>query len=395
MPIGTSTGKTYDDQFEQVADMHNLLPSDPSATPKAGQTVEKPVISASGENQKFVDFMIPDYLKPDTNTEALKAFPLTDKIPEINKDPTGQMVKTALDAATSAMPLGAGAKLAVAGSPMAKGAFEALEAEMKTLFKDTATKVDVKAEWDAFNKKYDATQAAKTAEETTGIFSAAKTYIASMKAKVDAFDQKLTAKIGEGLKNKYAEHLEPVDWQSVKSPLYPDLGKGAADDELTTRAKGAGFNVNFPLFKGGHSSPEKFESVPDPTKKNVERGIFYTDDPHVADSYAADKNYVGTYVARAPKALQVDWLKATGYKNYDPDHMHPLIEAAHEQKADMLIVKNLKDVGGHQNQYVILNPSVVRRPDAAFDTSKLHLNHLLASTGAFGVVAHEGLKEDK
>lgn len=255
-----------------------------------------------------------------------------------------------------------------------------------------ATKAEMEAKWKAWNEMIDKTFPDPTI--SSKIFDIAKSYVGKMKAKVDSFDKALEDRVTAGLKNKYAMHMEPVDWQKLKSPL---MGTEYETEEsaVAKRARNLGFNVDFPLFKGGSKDPKKIEHVPDPTNKGYERGVFYSDKYEIADSYASDTGHVGTYVARAPKALMVDYTKATGRNNYDPSHMTPLIEAAREKQADMLIVKNMHDVGGKQDQYVILNPSVVRRPDAAFDPEKLHLNHLLAGIGGMGVVAHEGLKPDK
>lgn len=114
MPIGTSTGKTYDDQFEQVADMHGLLPTDPNATPKEGQTVARPVISTSqaakdivsGAQETFLPSLTP--MSDEESTRRLRAFQDAkpgDKVPELEKPGLMSAAAGATDA-VSMLPVG-------------------------------------------------------------------------------------------------------------------------------------------------------------------------------------------------------------------------------------------------------------------------------------------------
>lgn len=107
MPIGTSTGKTYDDQFEQVADMHGLLPTDPNATPKEGQTVPRPVISTSQAAKDIVsgaqEMLLPSLtpMSEEESTRRLRAFQDAkpgDKVPELEKPGAMSVAEGATDA---------------------------------------------------------------------------------------------------------------------------------------------------------------------------------------------------------------------------------------------------------------------------------------------------------
>lgn len=186
----------------------------------------------------------------------------------------------------------------------------------------------------------------------------------------------------------YEKSLTPIDWQtvephsSVKDNVLPPKVSDFPNISDTLELEKQGYNTNFFLYKGGRSNRE---TLPDPAKKNYERGLFYADSPSVAERYA--KADVAKYVARAPKAFSADWKKATGTSYYDEAHMTPLIEAARNKGADLLMLKHLSDMGGMQNQYVVINPSIVRSPKAKFDPAKLDLNNLLAGLAGFGVAA--------
>lgn len=398
MPVGTSEGEQHETDFDfQVSKLGGAIP-------KEGQTLPETHMNMHEHNQEILDFITPDYLKqPEFDPKA--TLPEYGKTPEIERDFTGQMTKTALDVATSVMPTGVATKAITAGA----GAAAKLTAKMKAgqeILNDikTITKswhetdfstVGTMKSWEEFNKQYDTLA---DYADTKGIWKIAKDKIAEWKEKFDQFDEKYSEKmvraapvlIAPVAKYKYMKHLEPVEWTSLKSPKFPELATNDySADPIAKKAKDAGFNIDFPLFKGG----KDVTSVPDPANKAGERGIFYSDNPNIAQEYG---EHTGTYIARAPKAFEVDWPKATGTPFYTGSEMTPLIEAARAKKADMLIVKNIKDMGGHQNQYVVLNPAVVRRPDAQFNPDHLHLNHLLAGIGGFGVVAHEGfLSQDK
>lgn len=114
MPIGTSTGKTYDDQFEQVADMHGLLPTQEGVVPKEGQTVPKPVISTSQAAKDIVsgaqEMLLPSLtpMSEEESTRRLRAFQDAkpgDKVPELEK-PGAMSVAEGVTDAVGLLPVG-------------------------------------------------------------------------------------------------------------------------------------------------------------------------------------------------------------------------------------------------------------------------------------------------
>ena len=178
----------------------------------------------------------------------------------------------------------------------------------------------------------------------------------------------------------YSADLRPLDWMShmprgVQSPAFPDPA-------MSQQVRNLGFNVNLPLYKGGALSdyPENLY-IPN---KQYERGLFFSDRPEIAQKYAQFGNPALEYVARAKNPLTIDWPSATGMSSYD-DAMHDIVEAARAKGADLLHVSNISDIGGHQDQYVVLDPSILRAPSAKFDPSQLHLAKPLAGLAGLGL----------
>jgi hypothetical protein len=198
-----------------------------------------------------------------------------------------------------------------------------------------------------------------------------------------AWDKELTTKYGDWLDRgegdeeavtahsasprDYAAHFEPLDWSSHQTDphAFADV-----PDWLRKHGEQLGFNFDVPLWKGGH--PEYPSKIADPAmEKRLERGLFTTPQKHVAEVYGTPL----PYVARSQNALSVDWKKATGSHYYDEAHMTPLIEQARDQKADLLAIHNVMDIGGKgkpQSQYVVLDPSILRAPSAKFNVDDLH-----------------------
>lgn len=190
----------------------------------------------------------------------------------------------------------------------------------------------------------------------------------------------------------YEKAFSPLDWSKERATHqkgymdpFATEPNYMASDALREHVQGLGFNPDLPLLKGGSSSRRKSTALPEPEKKVYERGLFFTADPKVASGYG--EGGTGVYYARAPKALQFDWKKGTGSSDYSSEHMTPVIDMARNKGADMLVVRGMYDIGSGspQDQYVVLNPSIVRRQQAAFDPSKLNLNNLLAGLAGAGV----------
>jgi hypothetical protein len=188
------------------------------------------------------------------------------------------------------------------------------------------------------------------------------------------------------------------EWMSLKNEF-------SSPTSIPARAQEGGFNPDMPMYKGGYAKgtgpigPTGGRTqLKDPSGKTSERGQFFAEDPEIAREYGSDVNQ---YVA-APKKPAVIDLKG---KEYDRATMHEIIEDARSKGHDMVIVRNMRDVGPggakglmpEQNQIVVTDPSIVRSPSAKFDPEKFHLNDLLAGiVGAFGVgAAAKGRKKDE
>lgn len=128
MPVGTSDGEVFADDFHQIADMHGLLQTDPNATPKPGQTVQKPIISPGQPElqaaQFFGNALLPDSLKPEDR--PLQNMPDTpQKIPEV-ENPALKIAQGATDIVGNLIPEVATSKamfLGVAGMKNLLGDF--------------------------------------------------------------------------------------------------------------------------------------------------------------------------------------------------------------------------------------------------------------------------------
>lgn len=172
--------------------------------------------------------------------------------------------------------------------------------------------------------------------------------------------------------------ITPLDWVSALGTKHAaDVTLGKSPEELAA----LGFNPNLPLFKGG--KPFYKKELPDPAAKPYERALFLADTPNVAQHYGD----VLPFMARATKAGEVDWKKASGgFPHYDEPTMSAIIEAGRAQGFDLLKIKQLLDMGGKQDQYAVLHPNLLRAPHAAFDPTKLHLNNVLAGLAGAAVV---------
>jgi hypothetical protein len=180
----------------------------------------------------------------------------------------------------------------------------------------------------------------------------------------------------------YSKHIQPLDWQNfmaasaaakkvggLQPPAFPN-------PETQARAASLGFNTNLPLFKGGYRSDYPEETFDPATKKSFERGNFLTDAQSVAKTYAKTGSGGGVlpYVARAKNPGVIDWQNAVGDPDYNETDMHDIVEAARGKGHDLLVVKGVHDLGGGgmpQNQYVALDPSILRAPTAKFDPAKV------------------------
>jgi hypothetical protein len=171
--------------------------------------------------------------------------------------------------------------------------------------------------------------------------------------------------------------IEPLDWTSLTSQHAADIQPTQKSPEEIAKL---GFNPNFPLFKGGRRAYTS--ELPDPGLKDYERALFFSDKPKIAEEYGS----VLPFVARAENPAQVDWSKVSKWPAHNEATMDAIVNAAREKGHDFLKVSNIDDLGGLQDQYLLLHPHLARAPHAAFDPAKLHENNVLAGLAAGGLL---------
>lgn len=107
MPVGTSTGEVYEDQFDfQVKSplVSNYLSQSEGVVPKEGQTPPAPVTSPDQMNKSVLDFLTPESLKPMAPEETerrLRAFQEAkpgEKVPELENPAQSSIFAGATDA---------------------------------------------------------------------------------------------------------------------------------------------------------------------------------------------------------------------------------------------------------------------------------------------------------
>lgn len=195
------------------------------------------------------------------------------------------------------------------------------------------------------------------------------------------------------------------DWQGY-IPTLGKFEKPIFPDEATKKlADNTGHNINVLFWKGNYKSVKYPEEIKDFSTKSKERANFLSHEKAIAGSgnYGMNK---APYVARAPKALRVDYSDLVQDGTYNSHDMHNIIEAARKEKADVLVIDNINDYGPYhggsfdtlQTQYAFINQNVLRAPEAKFDPSMLHLaKPLLGIAGGglfvYGTVA--GQEKDK
>jgi hypothetical protein len=197
----------------------------------------------------------------------------------------------------------------------------------------------------------------------------------------------------------FQKHAKPIeDWANWK-PKEHKLSNIKFPNADAKKVKELGFN---PYLKFYHTSPDHDLSVLlDPkTRKGPqdEQAFFTTPQKKAAAQYS---NYMYEFVARAPKAAVLDWKQFTGKAAYSADAMRKIIAAAQKDKLDLVVLENMMDYGGKQDQYLFLNTSgTLRFPEAKFDPAKLHLSHLSAGlAGAalfvYGTVEGEAKEQEQ
>jgi hypothetical protein len=89
-----------------------------------------------------------------------------------------------------------------------------------------------------------------------------------------------------------------------------------------------------------------------------ERGVFMTPNKAVASKYGepADGGRVIPLDVTLKNAARVDWQKAFGPESYSHPKMKKAMDLARKKDKDFLIVDNVIDQGGLQQQIIALNP---------------------------------------
>ena len=178
----------------------------------------------------------------------------------------------------------------------------------------------------------------------------------------------------------YSKHLEEMNWADHFSPEQQPVNLAALPENLD-RAQEYGFNLRAPLYK---SMSQEFDGPGfwDPVTKPNERGVFFADESRVSDAYGHNRHLV---YANPEKTLQVHWPSAAGVPYYNGLDMRGLIEAARKQNADMLVIRDIQDMVAHgdksHTQHVVINPRILRKPEAEFNPMRLKENDLLAAQG--------------
>lgn len=175
--------------------------------------------------------------------------------------------------------------------------------------------------------------------------------------------------------------------RKARRMLYPDEVVGPQPPERVLegdplqRSVEQGY-LSKDLYSGvptwGEEPPIAFRD-PQTSGKGFEQAIFLTDKPSVADRYAKTYGTVMPLRARMKNPLDVEWRQHAATKSYNEDAMQGLIDKALQEGYDSLILRNIYDMGGMQDQYLVLNPNQLRSKFARFDPQNIDANNLLAS----------------
>jgi len=167
--------------------------------------------------------------------------------------------------------------------------------------------------------------------------------------------------------------MKPIDWKEMQNRFVPQASPLAGVRK--EQAESLGYNPRMPMYKGGTWAHRQLS---DPTEKSSERGIFFAEDPKIAEQYGGAGG-PSQYVASPRNPAVID-LRG---KHYSRDSMHNILETARDKGHDLVVIKNIRDVGptdiAKQHQIVVLDPKIVRKPTAMFDPGSHHLHDLLAT----------------
>jgi hypothetical protein len=167
------------------------------------------------------------------------------------------------------------------------------------------------------------------------------------------------------------------------------------------RAKAMGFDTGTVLYHGTTANIGEFDlKTAGRNQTGLERGIFLTNNPNDAASYARlageENQAVYAVYANMKNPLIEDFSRLDKPVKYSGNLVRELINRAKTGGYDGLIIRGmterLQDETGRltkslADQYVIFNPSSIRSTNAAFDPASKKSANILAGVGAVGAGA--------
>lgn len=192
------------------------------------------------------------------------------------------------------------------------------------------------------------------------------------------------------------EAFAPLNWQEQ---IHPEgIVLPTRDLAAQKRAEALGYNINYPLFKGIKPwAPLQGTGFWD-VAAGSEPANFFSNLPHIAESYTGyDPKYlkelladqdlrigeVVPVVARPKSTLEINWKDVSHYPNYSSETMSGIARHGRAKNADMVVVRGLEDQGSPypQDQFLVLNPNILRNPWADFSPAYYGSPDLLRSQG--------------
>lgn len=115
----------------------------------------------------------------------------------------------------------------------------------------------------------------------------------------------------------------------------------------------------------------------------VQGAVFFSDKPEIAKSYAGGAQPEGggvTYPVylRTKGFKEVNWYEEAGSTEYGGQEMTNIIKQARQEGYPGVIIKGIRDVGGTQTQYAVLENSAIRGWFARFDPEERFSGDYLA-----------------
>lgn len=132
-----------------------------------------------------------------------------------------------------------------------------------------------------------------------------------------------------------------------------------------------------------HGSPNIFTEFRSLNGPQREAAVFFAPHPLISTRYghniyparlrmrnAAGVDMEGNYYPKGPKGLE----------------LRSFMQAARNRGNDALVARNMRDLGGLQDQFMVFDPVNIRSLNAKFDPKKLDLPHLLAGLAGGGAL---------